>query len=178
MLTNLSKRKRVEYFLEAAPLILRKSGDVLFLVVGGEFSDSENGRMEELKKIADKSGLGSHVIFTGFKRDVTGFLASFDISAHVTEREACSRAIIESMAAGKPVVAMDDGGNPELVESGVTGILVEPDDINGFAAAVLDLLNDDAKRIRMGQKARARAEELFDVKRNAGETERVYLELA
>ena len=81
------------------------------------------------------------------------------------------------MAAGKPVVAMNDGGNPELVESGVTGILVEPDDINGFADAVLDLLNDDAKRIGMGRKARARAEKLFDVKRNAGETEQVYLEL-
>lgn len=177
IITNLNRRKRVEYFLKAASMILKRFDNVLFLVVGGEFSDSERGRLEELKEQAHRLGLNEHIIFTGFRRDVPEVLASFDISCHVTVKEACSRAIIESMAAGKPVVAMNDGGNPELVENGVTGILIEPEDINGFVKAVENLLADDVKRIEMGKKARMRAEELFDVKRNVQETEAVYLEL-
>lgn len=178
ILTNLNKRKRVEHFLKAAPRVIKRAKDVLFLVVGGEFSDEASGRAAELKDMAVMLGLKDNIVFTGFRDDVTHLLASFDISVHVTEKEACSRAIIESMAAGKPVVAMDDGGNPELIESGVTGILVPPSDLNGLVDAVVRLLDNAEERLAMGRRSRERAEKLFDVKRNAKETENIYIELA
>jgi len=177
IITNFGQRKRLEYFLEAASIVSKRSSDVMFLVVGGEFSEEAAGRFERLKNRAAELGLGDRIKFTGFVKDITGFLASFDVSAHVTQKEACSRAIIESMSAGKPVVAMADGGNPELVEDGITGILTEPDDMKGFVKAIEDLLADDIKRREMGKRARERAEMLFDVKRNVRETEQIYIEL-
>ncbi len=177
IIANFSRRKRLEYFLEAASLISKRLSDVMFLVVGGGFADEDGGRLEFLKNRANELEIDDRVRFTGFMEDITGALASFDVSAHVTRKEACSRAIIESMAAGKPVVAMNDGGNPELVENGITGVLTPPDDIESFVRATEELLTDDAERKEMGKRARERAEKLFDVKRNALETQQVYMEL-
>lgn len=177
IVTNFSKRKRLEYFLQAAVIISKKIKDVLFLVVGGDFSDEGSSRLDELREEANALVLKNHIIFTGFQNDVAMYLATFDLFVHVALKEACSRAIIESMAMGKAVVAMNDGGNPELIKNKETGMLIAPEDINAFVEAIVNLLSDDAKRIEMGKKARRRAEEFFDVKRNAGEIECIYSDL-
>lgn len=177
IVTNLNKRKRPEYFLEAAYSVLKKSKDVVFVIVGGEFSDGASGRTSALKDMAVRMGFKDDVIFTGFRDDVSPLLAAFDVSVQVTEKEACSRAIIESMAAGKPVVAVGGGGNPELIVDGITGILVAPDDLEGLADEISGLLADDRGRDEMGKKARERAEKFFNVSRNARETEAVYEEI-
>ena len=174
--SNLGRRKRVEHFLEAASILGKTRSDVLFVITGGEFPEG-SGRMRELKSEADKMGLGGRVEFTGFSQDTASILAGFDVFVHATLKEACSRAIIEAMAAGKPVVAMDSGGNPEIVENGVTGVLVPSRDISALVKAIEGLLDDPAARKEMGKKGRARAEKLFDVSRNAAETERLYLDL-
>ena len=101
----------------------------------------------------------------------------FDIGVAVTEREACSRAILEMMASGKPVVAFDTGGNAELIEHGVTGILVKFGDKKTFTRSVVDLLEDEEKRRKMSIQARRRAEEHFDVRINAQKTQEIYSEL-
>ena len=175
-ITNLNTRKRVEYFLEAAALIYKEYPNVKFLLVGGEFPNAGGARLAELKEMAKNLGLEEKIIFTGFQTDVRPYLYAFDVFVHVTIKEACSRAILEAMAAGKPVVAVNDGGNPELIEEGKTGILVGVNDMKALVNSVLGLLKNDTLRVEMARYSRVRAEQLFDVKRNARETQSIYLE--
>ena len=166
-----------EYLLDACPYILERCPNTVFFIVGGEFGKEDRGRKQELEEKAKKSGIGGSVIFTGFLSDVTDVIQAFDVGVAVTEKEACSRAILEMMACGKPVVAFNTGGNPELIDDGVTGTLVDFGDIESFATAVSDILENDEKRERMGMQARQRAEKCFDVRTNARKTQAIYSKL-
>jgi glycosyltransferase involved in cell wall biosynthesis len=177
LISNLGKRKMPEYLLEACPQILKKYPNTLFLFVGGEFGDEDKGRKKELEENARNLGVVDRVIFTGFLPNVSDIIQVFDVGVAVTEKEACSRAILEMMACGKPVVAFKTGGNPELIKDGVTGTLVNFGDIKGFATAVSNFLKNDEKRKMMGMQARQRAEKYFDVKINARKTQTIYSRL-
>jgi Glycosyltransferase len=177
LVSNLGKRKMPEYFLDAASHVLKTLPDVLFLIVGGEFSEEEKGRRKELENKAQKLGIDTHVIFTGFVSNVADYVRLFDIGTAVTEKEACSRAILEMMACGKPIVGFNTGGNHELVEDGVSGKLVEFGNIRLLAKAIVELLNDDAQRKAMGSQARLRTERLFDVRVNTQKTQEIYANL-
>lgn len=175
--SNLNSRKRVEFFLEVAAGISKEYKEVMFCVVGGEFPDAGGQRLAELKALAVRLGLKDKIVFTDFQPDVRAYLYAFDVFVHVTIKEACSRAILEAMASGIPVIAVNDGGNPELIEDGKTGLLREAQDMEGFVRGVIDLLNDDQRRSAMAAAARKRAEQFFDVRRNAEETMVIYQEL-
>ena len=178
LVSNLGKRKMPEYLMDASTYILERSPETIFLIVGGEFGEEDKGRKEQLEQRARNLGVGNQVVFTGFVSKVADIIQVFDIGAAVTEKEACSRAILETMACGKPVVAFNTGGNPELVEDGITGTLVKFGDVKGLASSVVGLLEDDERRKKMGMRARERVERYFDVKINAHETQEVYSKLA
>jgi len=177
IVSNFSKRKRIEFFLDVAEKIKQCRADVLFIIIGGDFQEEGSGNKNRLRKKASELGLGQHVVFLKFQNDVQRYLSVFDVATLTAIKEACSRSIIEAMATGLPIVAINDGGNPELVEDNVTGILIKPDDVDGFAQAILKLLTDDQLRLEMGLRGRERTKDLFDVKRNAKETEEIYSEL-
>jgi len=177
LISNLGKRKRPEYLLDSCPHILKRCPNAIFLIVGGEFSEEDKGRKNELEEKATSLGVENQVIFTGFLSNISDIIQVFDIGVAVTEKEACSRAILEIMACGKPVVAFNTGGNSELVEDGITGTLVNFGDIEGFATSVVELLEDDERRKKMGRNARDRVEKLFDVKINAEKIEKIYSQL-
>ncbi len=177
IVSNLNKRKRVECFIQIAALIKQKRDGVLFMVVGTEFSEGAKGRMGELKNNSLMAGLGDSIIFAGFRENIPEFLACFDVFVHVTLKEACSRAILEAMAMARPVVAVNDGGNPELIEDGVSGILIDPYDINGYVSAIERLLDNEEERKRIGNNARIRAENMFDVSTNTSITAEIYKQL-
>ena len=75
------------------------------------------------------------VIFTGFRQDIPEIMALLDILVLASEKEPFGRVLIEAMACGKPVVATNAGGVPEIAEDGKTGILVPPKDSRAMAAA-------------------------------------------
>ncbi len=177
IVTNLTSRRRVEYFIEAAALIKAQEPDVSFFVVGGEFEEASKGRLKELKAKALKLGLQGSLFFMGRQDDVRPWMAIFDLSCHVTSQDACSRSVLEAMGMNCAIVAMNDGGNPELIENDQSGILVAPFDQNAFVNAVLSLLRDDEKRTALGKAARLRAQQYFDVKHNAQETQELYFQL-
>ena len=177
LVSNLHPRKNVEFFLQVALVISREEKDVSFLVVGGEFGSSGAGEQLRLKALAEHMGIKERIYFTGAQSDIRPYLADFDIYCAVTLKEACSRAMIEAMACGKPVVALDDGGNPEIVSDGETGILIAPGDAEAFARGVVRLLQDDPLRQGLARQGRLRAEELFDVKQNAARVQALYDEL-
>jgi glycosyltransferase involved in cell wall biosynthesis len=93
----------------------------------------------------------------------------------VTPQDACSRSILEAMAMARAIVAMNNGGNPELIEQGKSGILI--DDRRALVDAVVHLLDHAEERQELGIHARARAEASFDIKTNALNTQQLYLDL-
>ncbi len=174
IVSNLSPRRGVERFIEAAAIIRERRPEVSFYIVGGEFESDSCGRMAQLRYKADRAGLKDHLTFTGYQEDVRPFLSSFDVCCHVTQKDACSRSVMEAMAMGKPIVAMNDGGNPELIDDGISGVLVPPGDMHTFVLAVISLLDNVGRREMLGRKARETAERDFDIVRNTAMTAQMY----
>lgn len=122
-------------------------------------------------------GLDDRVILSGMRTDVSGILEVADIFALASRWEGLPLAIIEAMMAGLPVVATRVGGVPELVEDGVTGVIVPPGDSEALASALQRLMADPELRRRMGQAGRERALRYFAEERMTRETEKLYEDL-
>jgi glycosyltransferase involved in cell wall biosynthesis len=163
--------KGVEYFLDAAALVASRRPDARFLVLGdGPSRDAFVGH-------ASRRGLAGRVIFAGFRKNVTRWLREVTLSVLPSLSEGLSNALLESMAAGVPIVATKVGGNPELVVDGMTGLLVPPRDAGALAAAMCLLLQHPALARRFGEAARERARHHFSIERMVQETEDLYLSL-
>jgi glycosyltransferase involved in cell wall biosynthesis len=130
----------------------------LALVGGGE-------RRPLLERLAGELGLAEAVRFTGQRLDVPAIVARADVVVSASHAEGISNAILEGMAARRPVVATAVGGSPELVADGETGLLVPPRAPGALAAALVALLRDPARARAMGEAGRARAAREFGLDR-------------
>ena len=160
--------KGLSYFLEAVDKVVRKRKEVQFLIIG-------DGPLEEkLKKEVNDLRISEHVIFTGFRQDICEILAVLDIFAMSSFSEGLPTAVLEAMAAGKPVIATNVGGVPEMVAEGDTGILAPPRDAESLAEAILELLESPEKRRAMGEKGRRRVMEYFSIEKMVERYEEFY----
>ena len=176
VLCRLSPIKGIEYFLEAATTVAASAPEARFLIVGeAESKDAEYRR--RLEAYADRLGLGRRVVFTGLRLDVPEVLDEVAVSVLPSLSEGLSNVLLESMAAGVPVVATRVGGNPEVVEEGVTGFLVPPRDAAGLAGAIARVLEDRELAARLGRAGRARVVERFSIGDAIRRTEQLYLRL-
>lgn len=131
---RITAQKRVDLFLEAARLIHARIPECRFLIVGtGDLLDTMRRRSSEM-------GIDSRVLFTGARDDVPALLALLDLLVLCSDFEGQPNAVMEAMAAGRPVIATDLGGCRELVVEGVTGFLIPPGDFQALAARTLQLL--------------------------------------
>lgn len=175
--------KGIEYFLEAAARVGVRFPAARFLVVGEDRIVRDGAIVaspyrEELEAGAARLGLGGRVVFTGFRRDVPELLAEVSVSVlPCIANEGLSNSVLESMAAGVPVVATTVGGNAEVVEDGSTGLLVPPRDAEALARAIGTLLEDQDRARRLGRAARQRVADRFSVEQMVRRTERFYLDL-
>jgi glycosyltransferase involved in cell wall biosynthesis len=143
----------------AAARVLRKVPDARFLIVG---EGDERGALEtQIRHLK----LDKHVILTGWRPDVLSLHKAFDLFVLSSVTEGLGTTLLDAMACRRAVVASRTGGVDEAVDDGATGLLVEPHDEASLARAMITLLQDDAKRARMGEAARARVEERFSVDR-------------
>jgi glycosyltransferase involved in cell wall biosynthesis len=149
----------------------RAAGARLSLLVAGE-----GGERPALEAQVAALGLQGGVRFAG-RRDVRPLLAAADVFVFPSLYEAVGIALLEAMACALPVVASRTGGIPEVVEDGVSGILVAPGDADDLARALIALERDPERRRRLGVAARARAE-AFDVGATVRALESVYEEVA
>ena len=131
----------------------------------------------EVEKKVEAKGLKEKVRFLGIRDDIPDLLAEASILVLPSDWEGVPLTVLEAMAAGKPVVATAVGGVPELVEDGVSGILVPPRDLHALAQGILRLARDADLRNQMGKAAQERALERFDISRIAREYEALYLKL-
>lgn len=177
VLSRLTRTKGLEYFLEAAALVAGHRPEARFLIVGDVPPGQEVAYRDELERSTLRLGLTQRVIFTGFRLDVPELLAEASVSVLPSLSEGLSNVLLESMAAGVPVVATRVGGNSEAVEDGVTGLLVPSRDPSALAQAICRFLEDPRLASRFGQAGRERVVERFSLERMVQATERLYQQL-
>jgi L-malate glycosyltransferase len=165
-----SSAKNHSLLLRAAARLQERVPNLEIVMVG------DGPLRPQLEQQAASLGLGSRVQFLGDRRDVPALLASLDLTVLPSDSESLSNAVIESMAAGVPVVASQVGGNLELLTQ-ERGILVPAGEETSLAEAMLALLRNDALRTQMGQNCRRFAFENFTIEKMRGQHERLYLQL-
>lgn len=135
-------------------------------------------RRSELETVTNELGLSEQVTFFGYQRNVSDFLAAFDVLISAShDNEGCSNSILEAMVLGVPVIATDIGGNRELVKPGDTGRLVVPGDPESLAEAVARSMHEPAETQAMAERARDRINEKFGLARMVHEYEQLYTQL-
>ncbi|MBA5874300.1 MAG: glycosyltransferase [Nitrospira sp. CR1.2] len=154
---NLYPVKGHQYLIAAIPAILEKCPNTTFIFAG-------RGQLEvELKGQAHRLGIDGYVRFLGLRQDIPRILAVLDVFVLPSLSEGLSMAILEAMGAGKPVIATDVGGNPELVEDGGTGCLVPPKDSQALADRLVFLLTNSARASQFGRNGQLRARGQFSL---------------
>jgi glycosyltransferase involved in cell wall biosynthesis len=172
MVGRLETVKGPEYFIEAARYIAEKIPKTKFLVVGeGSLKDIMIKRSIQLN-IDDK------IIFVGWHEDIPEILSILDVLVLPSLNEAVGRVLLEAGASGKPVVATDVGGIPDIIKNNETGILVPPADSRKIAEAVISLLKDKQKRFEMGHAAKNWVNTKFSVDNMVGEVHNLYKSLS
>jgi glycosyltransferase involved in cell wall biosynthesis len=165
---NLRPVKDHALFLRAAKIVADAVPDAAFLLVGrGELYD-------ELRGIAAELGVGRRVFFTQGEGNVMDYLARMSIGCLTSISEGFSNAIMEYMAAGMPVVAIDVGGNRDAIIDGETGFLVPERSPEALAEPIVRLLRDEERRAQMGNAGFDRCTENFEVQKTIGQLEAYY----
>ncbi len=165
---NLKPVKGHQYLLAALAKIVPENPAVKLLLVG------EDGLNGKLQWFADKLNIVKNVNFLGRRSKVSEILKLSDICVLPSLSEGMSNAILEYMAAGKPVVATKVGGNAEMIEDGFNGILVEKENSVQLQEALLRLLKDPNECVVMGDNGLKRAHEYFSMLRMVNKYEKLY----
>lgn len=165
-----SESKNHRVFLRAAAKLSNQFPGAEFVLVG------DGPLRAAFETEAASLGIVGRVIFLGDRRDIPAILASLDVTVVPSDSESLSNVILESMAAGVPVVATNVGGNPELVNPD-RGILIPVRDPDALADATAALLNDVGCRARLGRNSRQFANEHFSAASITREYEQLYDEL-
>jgi glycosyltransferase involved in cell wall biosynthesis len=138
VIARLEPEKGHQTLIDAWPIVLRDVPDAYLLIVG---EGSERGALE---RRAAARRVAHRVVFTGRRDDVPAVTAALDVAVLPSRREAQGLSILEAMALSRPVVASDVGGIPEMIDDGVTGLLVPHDNPPALAGAIVRLLTDHA----------------------------------
>jgi L-malate glycosyltransferase len=157
--------------IEAAPKVISKFPRTRFVLVGeGAWQERFERRVKELC-------LDQNFMFLGQRRDVADVLAACDIAVLPSEAEGMPNAVLEYLAAGLPTVTTAVGGNLEIMQEGMTGLLVPPQDAGALAAALSRLLSDDQLARKVGQAGQQFVLANFSFEKLVNETDALYTEL-
>ncbi len=159
------------FFIEAVGLMKDRLKDEVFLIAGEE----KNTAQSELHRQAAQLGVERWIQFLGRVPDAGSFMNTCHVGVLASvESEAVSRAALEWLARGRPLVATDVGALPEMVTNGDNGFIVPPCNATGLARTLRILLDDPERRKKMGARARRTVESRFSFHHLGEETEKVY----
>jgi len=193
---RLAPVKNFSVFIEAAALVSQERDDIRFVLVGG-------GPQEiELQRVAHRLGIDGSFIFTGWREDARSLVQAFDLFVSTSIHEVFGIALAEAALAGIPVIAPAVGGIPEIVQNGVTGILLHPTrpiegndaiprrilvaedeqsarsvDPAEVANAILKLADEPCLRAQYGHAGRIQVQERFSLRGYVRKLEEIYLGL-
>jgi len=163
--------KRLDLFLAAAQLVARQVPNAKFLLVG---DGSEASRLREM---ARASSLHDSVMFLGHRNDIYDVLRALDVFLLCSDHEGLPMVLLEALHLGVSVVARQVGGLGDVIQDGVSGVLVRSSDPKVLAAQCVHLLVDAKRRRDMASAGRARVSEFFSADRNATQVAALYREL-
>ena len=165
---RLHRQKGPDVLLQAARILCPQMPNAHFVLAG-------DGPLEgSIRRHAERYGLAGHFHLLGRRDDVPALLAVADLLVLPSRWEGMPNAVLEAMAAGRPAVAANVGGCPELIIDGQTGLLVPPENPDALAEAIRRLLSDATLAARMGQAARRRAEQEFSIEKMVRRNEELY----
>lgn len=160
MVGNLRRVKNHELFLRGVSPILLENDDVWAVIVG-QTLPSEPEVESRLTALCESLGIRERVLFAGFRSDARSLLERFEMLCLTSRSEGFPNVVLEAMAARLPVIATSVGGVPELVEDGVTGVLIGADDVVALTTSIRHLLGSPAVAREMALAGRARIEALY-----------------
>jgi glycosyltransferase involved in cell wall biosynthesis len=161
--------------VRATALVRKRFPAVRVLIVGEDEPYVHGGSFtQELKELASSLGVTENVIFTGPRSDVAQIMAASDMYAMPSYEEPFGIVFLEAMAMRKPVIGVNNGGTPEVVEDGRAGLLSPPWDVERLAENILTLLEKPELRRSMGEYGRRRVLEYFTPERAARDAEAAY----
>jgi len=126
-------------------------------VIVGQPIPDELDYYQSIQRLIQERDLTEKIILLGFRDDAPLLVRKFEVFCLLSDFEGSPNAVLEAMAAGRPVIASNTSGIPDLVQDGVTGYLVPPGDATAFASALEKMLNNP-DREEMGAKGRKRVE--------------------
>jgi len=160
--------KGQRYLIDAATTLLHAQPDARVVIAG------EGELRPALEQQIRHHHLEKHVILAGFRPDVLSVHKAFDVFVMSSVTEGLGTSLLDAMACGKPIVATNVGGIPEVVVDGETGLLVPPRDASALASAIARLLGDPQLRERMGAAGLERVQTKFSAEHMVGNTLAVY----
>ncbi len=168
---RLTPQKGCEYFLRAAQRVLIDFPRTLFVLVG------EGPDRRKLEELVRDLNIAERVIFAGHREDMPGVYASLDILVLPSINEGLPMTLIEAMAAARPVIATPVGAIPKLIIPEQTGLLVNPRDPVGLAAALGRLISNPDLRHRLGRDGQAWVMRRFSAEAMAQQYAEIYQEV-
>lgn len=160
---NLTDQKRPLLFVEmAANLSAAFDEDIRFLMFGAD----RQGNARRVRDLSRALGIDDQVHLMGFRSPIEVAMAGTDVLVAPGVGDGLGRSLVEAMLVGTPVVAARSGGHVEVIELERTGLLVEPDDVSAFAAAVRRVLNHPELAERLAVAGRIAANERFSARRH------------
>lgn len=170
---HLAPIKGHDIFVRAAAIIRQKRTDIRFIIVGEDKSKSGENR-RALENLIAENNLQNHLELRGWTDDVRAILNQLDLFVSAARSEPFGLVIVEAMAAQIPVVATRSEGATEIIEDGTSGILVELENSENLAQAILDLADDPSHRNHLANGGRRRVEDCFSLEKMVAETEAFY----
>lgn len=158
IVARLDPIKNIPCLLRAMDKVVQQRPDGLLLVVG------DGPLRNALAEQAADLGIGPRVRFLGTRHDVPALLEASDLLVLPSFSEGLSMTLIEGGAAGLPLIASDVGGNNELVQDGVNGLLVPVDDSDALASAITRIIAEPARAAAFGKASRQRFERFFEAR--------------
>lgn len=165
---RLAPQKGQWHLIEAMRTVVAAGENVALAIVG------EGPLRESLQQQVVTAGLDRHVVFAGFRQDAPDLMRAFDVFALPSLWEGFGLVLLEAMAVARPIVASRVSAIPEVVEDGVTGLLVPPGDARALAEALLFLRRDAVRRERLGAAGAERLRREFALERVLERTAAVY----
>lgn len=167
LVANIRPLKRIHDAIEAVSRIRDECPDCSLTIVGA-------GDSSGLAALCRERGVIANVHFHGPSVDVPRLLPSFDIGLLCSESEGFSNTIIEYLQAGLPVICSNVGGNPEIVDHGVNGLLYPPGDIEALSEQILLLARDPQRRVAMGKAGSAKVKKEYDLSKLVSAHQKIY----
>lgn len=159
---NISPVKGYDILLNAAINVHNEIPNACFVIVGGTSQHYEE-YMKDLRALAITKNITDKVFFLGKRDDVEEILPLFDVYVLPSRSEGTSIALLEAMASGRPIIATNVGGTPDIIESNKTGIIIPPEDPYSLSNAIIKLLKNSSLAKGLSERAQLVVEKEFSI---------------